>query len=115
MPVKRLDQRLRRLAGETLEDRSLVQRHNVESVGIELIETIIVTDVDAGTGVGLLADHARLISPTIRTPFCLASNRQRRQDQCAAIRCLNGLLAEFQLHLGLAEARVEEAAAGADL
>ena len=74
-----------------------------------------IADVDAiADHIGLFADDARRIAPTVTAALRLPRDRERRQDQRRLVGGLDYLLAPFKLAFGLAEASVEKKRTGAD-
>ena len=100
-----LDERGRGLAAETLEDRRLIERHHTERARIELVEPIIVADVDAGSRLRLLADHARIVSPSLGPPGELARDGKAASGSARDRSMLQGRAGTTQAEFRICRAR----------
>src|SRR5574343_153091 len=111
MTSERRDKRPRCLSGKRFQDTRLVQSDRAEFIRRKLFEPVVIADVDAWTGLRLIADNAGVVSEPLALGGELMCDGQRRQDQRTTVRRRCCVLCPFQLAKRLTQTGIEEKSA----
>ena len=94
---------------KVFQDRTFIENHAAEQVGVDILHVVVIRDIDARREVLIEDRHAQLrnfISEFLALLDGLDDHREGREDQHGAVDMSVNLIGPFELLDGLAEAAV---------